>query len=209
MTTAEIQARMGTAAEGNHPRSDVEIEPAQLFFLQDLKGPEGIDMNTYLDAGLERSDLLDALEEGECAAFEKCGDGCAVGEGVAEARFAEVRDFELEAAGRGQKLVIPGHNLSRVDVHVGEHAGLEGLEIDGLGVGDGGDQDAREAHRGCVVDGAQCQGKGEAHEEDLARGAGRQRGGGEEGKGGFTEAGHFWTFNVVECSYQKTRLLNS
>ncbi|KAJ6527239.1 hypothetical protein DFH09DRAFT_1094904 [Mycena vulgaris] len=193
MTVAEIQARTGVAAaEGNRPRSDAGIEDAQLLFFQDLgRG----DMNTNLDAGLESSDLPDALEEGKRAALEKFGDGCAVGEGVAEARFAEVRDFESEAAQRGQKLVW--RNVVCVDIRVGEDAALEGLEIDGLGVGDGSDQDACEAHRGCVVDCAQRQGKDEAHEEDL----GRRRGGGEEGKGGFAEAGHFWMYNQQPITF--------
>ncbi|KAJ6488075.1 hypothetical protein DFH09DRAFT_1105769 [Mycena vulgaris] len=136
-------------------------------------------MDKYLDVGLESTDIADALEEGERAAFEECGDGCAVGEGVAEAGFAEVRDFELEAARRGSKidavkcsLSLPGHHLGRVDVQIGKHAGLEGLEIRILGVGDGGDQDVCQAHRGCVVNGGERQGKDKNREQDLVRGAG-------------------------------------
>ncbi|KAJ6488079.1 hypothetical protein DFH09DRAFT_1209907 [Mycena vulgaris] len=153
-------------------------------------------MNTYLDAGLESSDLPDALEEGECAAFEECGDGCAVGEGVAEAGFAEVRDSELKTARRG----ILGHHLGRVDVRVGEDAGFHSLEIRVLGVGDDGDQDACQAHRRGVVDGARRNGKDEGDEQDLACGARSWGSRGEDGKGRFAEAGHF---GVLACSYNR------
>ncbi|KAJ6534697.1 hypothetical protein DFH09DRAFT_1405342 [Mycena vulgaris] len=215
MATTEIQARTGTAAtEGNRPSSGAGIERAQLFFLQDL-GNKLIScggreyMIKYLDAGLESLDVVDACEEGERAAFEECGDGCAVGEGVVEAFLAEVRDIELEAALWfriylvGERRTAPRH-LSGVDVRAGEDTGLEDLEISVLDVGDGGDQDAREAQWRGVVDAARRQGKDEGHEKDLARCAGRRGSGGEEGKGGFAEASHFWTYNVVNWSdYQR------
>ncbi|KAJ6534695.1 hypothetical protein DFH09DRAFT_1405332 [Mycena vulgaris] len=215
MTTAEIQARTrATAAQGNRPSSDAGIERAQFFFLQDL-GNKLIScggreyMIKYLDAGLESLDVADACEEGERAAFEECGDGCAVGEGVVEAFLAEVRDIELEAALWFRIYLVgvcrtaPRHHLSGVDVRVGENAGLEGLEISVLGVGDGGDQDAREAQWRGVVDGAHRQGKDEGHKQDLARCAGSWGSGSEEGKGGFAEAGHFWTYNVLIWSYRR------
>ncbi|KAJ6488071.1 hypothetical protein DFH09DRAFT_1105766 [Mycena vulgaris] len=161
-------------------------------------------MNKYLDVGFESSDVADALEERtERAAFEEFGDGCTVGEGLAEAFFAEVRDFELEAALWfriclvEERRRVPRNHLGRVGIRIGEDAHLEGLEISGLSVGDGGDQDARDAQWRGIAAGAQRQGEDEGHEQDLARCAGRRGSGGKEGKGGFAEAGHFWTYNVV------------
>jgi hypothetical protein len=49
----------------------------------------------YLNVCLERANLVDAMQDGECAAFEDVAEHRVIGERAVQGRFADVGHFEL------------------------------------------------------------------------------------------------------------------